>query len=66
MREKTTRRVNRLTTFFSSFIIFPESMFIDFLKTKYFSARIKLDSIKKTKKIISHNISIFTRDNYDN
>lgn len=66
MNEKITRRVNRLTTFFSFPIISFEFPTGDLLKTKYLSASIKLDNIKTIKMMTSHSISALTRDIYDN
>jgi hypothetical protein len=66
MNEKITRRVNKLTIFFSFFIRSAVSPVGDALKTKNLSASIKLDIIKTIKMITSHSISILTRDIYDN
>lgn len=66
MNEKITRRVKSLTTLFSLFIMPFEFSVGDVLKTKNFSAKAKLDNIKTTKRMTSHSISVFTRDNYDN
>ena len=66
MNEKITRRVNRLTTFFSFFILSFEFSIGDALKTKYLSASIKLNNIKTIKIMTSHSISLLTCDNYDN
>jgi hypothetical protein len=66
MNEKITRRVNRLTTFFSFFIISFELSITDVLKTKNLSARAKLKTIKTTKMMTNHSIGILTRNNYDN